>query len=70
MGCILDKLDLRYKFPRIHLLAELGKMLLWITEILHLIQMQHAIKQGRGRLHNSMNTTEMHFGGSLWQLGV
>ncbi len=61
MVCILDKLDLRYTFPRIHLLAELGKMLLWITEILH--KMQHAIKQGRGRLRNTMNTTEMHFGG-------
>ena len=44
------RLDLRYTFPRIYSLAELGKLPACITEMLR--QMQFAIKQGFGRLRN------------------
>ncbi len=36
----LDRLDLRYTFPRIHSFAELGNA--WIIEVLHRIQ--YAVK--------------------------
>ena len=44
------RLDLKYTFPRVHSLAEPGKMPSCITEILR--QTQFAIKQGFGRLRN------------------
>ena len=44
------RLDLRYTFPRIYSLAELGKLPACITEILR--QIQFAIKQDFGRLRN------------------